>query len=995
MIFLALLFLPSNSVAQTIIGGSRTVCDSDQKPGQSVLIEGSSSTAAGWRWRVTNGYITSSSSTKPRIWAFLNDGMSTVTLTDLRNGGIETSTSAIITVNSPTVRPIVAITGGDRVFADTNRIAGELILLQATAVNTDIPTATKEWFVGGQVQSNQMNAYLQLPDGTTTITFRLTDTCGATTSTTANITINAPSAPIVAIIGGDRIISDTDSLAGEKVQLTATAFDPDGGTITKTEWLIDGNVQATGTSFNNFNKPFRDGTTQVTFRATDNSGATTSTSALITVIKPAPIVVSITGTTGVVVETDELHGEQVTLTATTTSLAGIKSAEWFVGTQRIAASGNNPIKNYVTQTLSLASGSNNVSVYATDANGNVSLSAINITVTFAPVVAVTGGSRSVSDTDGINGESVTLTAVATDRDGTIADIRLWAGDRFIGSRRATGTIIETISLPDGATTVTFRATDNSGATTSTTATITVTAPVINVVPVVAITGGSRTVADTNNTAGESVALTATATDSDGTIATTQWLVSGQVVATGTSATISLPDGATTVTFRATDNSGATTSTTATITVTAPVINSVPVVAITGGSRTIADTNSAAGESVALTATATDSDGTIASTQWLVAGQVVATGTSATISLSDGATTVIFRATDNTGATTSTSATITVAAPTTTTPANVAPTARINQSSLSPLFGDYFLKRIELTGVAEDTDGQVSKIEWQINGVVVSNEASLSVELLDQPLRVAFVVTDDDGAVSIDERVLIDTKNQILLVQHETANVEATSVRITNESLSFSDTDNRNGEWISLTALETMATGRTAASVEWYDESGTVFLGQGRTLTIQAPDGISEYSVKVIDDLGKSIEAFVLVIVEPKAILSGVALPDHIESAIRNVGSYNPASNEIHSCVVLRTRRGIFAGLFNVGSRLEVTEAGMFINVVRAPSPAPGETSLEELAKDCSGNFQLNAETGFSEYHDLYYLDGKLYRVTGQDVPTSPTLKVKISLTPVD
>lgn len=93
---------------------------------------------------------------------------------------------------------------------------------------------------------------------------------------------------------------------------------------------------------------------------------------------------------------------------------------------------------------------------------------------------------------------------------------------------------------------------------------------INSAPVVAITGGNRTVADTNGTAGESVALTATATatvtDSDGTIAIAQWLVSGQVVATGTSATLSLPDGATTVTFRATDNSGATTSTSAVITI---------------------------------------------------------------------------------------------------------------------------------------------------------------------------------------------------------------------------------------------------------------------------------------------------------------------------------------------------------------------------------------------------------------------------------------------
>ena len=49
--------------------------------------------------------------------------------------------------------------------------------------------------------------------------------------------------------------------------------------------------------------------------------------------------------------------------------------------------------------------------------------------------------------------------------------------------------------------------------------------------------------------GESVSFIGTATDSDGTIATTQWLVDGVEVATGLSATLSLPDGSTVVTFK--------------------------------------------------------------------------------------------------------------------------------------------------------------------------------------------------------------------------------------------------------------------------------------------------------------------------------------------------------------------------------------------------------------------------------------------------------------
>jgi hypothetical protein len=135
-----------------------------------------------------------------------------------------------------------------------------------------------------------------------------------------------------------------------------------------------------------------------------------------------------------------------------------------------------------------------------------------------------------------------------------------------------------LSLKNGATLITFKATDNRGTTTSstqtinvlgstTTTTITVEAP--NVAPIVTISGGSRTISDTDNAAGESVSFTATATDSNGTIATTQWLVDGVEVATGLSATLSLPNGATVVTFKATDDGGTSSTTTAKITVASP------------------------------------------------------------------------------------------------------------------------------------------------------------------------------------------------------------------------------------------------------------------------------------------------------------------------------------------------------------------------------------------------------------------------------------------
>ena len=91
----------------------------------------------------------------------------------------------------------------------------------------------------------------------------------------------------------------------------------------------------------------------------------------------------------------------------------------------------------------------------------------------------------------------------------------------------------------------------------------------NVSPTVSIVGGSRSISDTDDKAGESVNLAATATDDDGTIASTEWLVAGSKLATGLSASVSLPNGSTDVTFKATDNDGASTTAVATITVEAP------------------------------------------------------------------------------------------------------------------------------------------------------------------------------------------------------------------------------------------------------------------------------------------------------------------------------------------------------------------------------------------------------------------------------------------
>jgi hypothetical protein len=91
----------------------------------------------------------------------------------------------------------------------------------------------------------------------------------------------------------------------------------------------------------------------------------------------------------------------------------------------------------------------------------------------------------------------------------------------------------------------------------------------NTAPLTAVSASTITVSDTNGLAGELVSLSATATDRDGNLQSTQWIINNQIVATGTFAVISLADGLTNVTFRATDSEGLSSSITLAVSVISP------------------------------------------------------------------------------------------------------------------------------------------------------------------------------------------------------------------------------------------------------------------------------------------------------------------------------------------------------------------------------------------------------------------------------------------
>lgn len=207
----------------------------------------------------------------------------------------------------------------------------------------------------------------------------------------------------------------------------------------------------------------------------------------------------------------------------------------------------------------------------------------------------------------------------------------------------------------GSYVLTARATDNSRAVT-TSAGVNVT---INLAPTVIL---SSPVTGSSYTAPASITLSATAADSDGSIAKVEFYAGASKIGESTAAPYSfnwtnVPAGSYLLTARAIDNRGAsTTSAAISITVNAPnVAPSVSLTAPAGGGLYTAPA------SIALTASASDSDGTVSKVEFFANGGKIGESLSAPYSfswsgVSAGSYVLTARATDNSGATTTTAGT---------------------------------------------------------------------------------------------------------------------------------------------------------------------------------------------------------------------------------------------------------------------------------------------------------------------------------------------------
>jgi YD repeat-containing protein len=556
------------------------------------------------------------------------------------------------------------------------------------------PIAKYEWDLDGNgsyeinTGSTASVAKIYPSKGAVTIGLRVTDSDGATATTTVGLTVlnKAPSASFTAAPNPVQSLS--------QVNFNASASSDSDGSVAKYEWDLDGNgsyetnTGSTATASRSFESA---GDREVGLRVTDDDGSTGTTTRTVTVQNQAP-------TASFTLAPNPVPtGTAVSLNAAASSDPDgtIAKYEWDLD-------GNG---SYETDTGSTATTTNS---YAVASNVTVGLRVVDNngdTATATRALTVQNRAPSASFTATPNpvptGTAVSYDASgSSDPDGTVTKYEwdLDGNGSYETNTGATATTTKTYATAS-APTIGLRVTDNNAATATTTRVLTVQ----NRLPTASFTLTPNPVVS-----GNSVSFNASgSTDPDGTIAKYEWDFDGNgtyetSTATATTTKTFPTAGNVTVGLRVVDNNGGTGTTTRALTVS----NRAPTASFTATPNPVPT-----GTAVSLNAAASsDPDGTIAKYEWDLDGNgsyetdTGATATTTKTFATPGNFTIGLRVTDNLGLTATSSKAITAQ--------NRAPVASFIATP-NPVTVNTATS-LNAAG-SSDPDGTVVKYEWNLDG----------------------------------------------------------------------------------------------------------------------------------------------------------------------------------------------------------------------------------------------------------------------------------------
>jgi len=600
---------------------------------------------------------------------------------------------------------------------NSNFTVGASVTISANASDPDNPIQRVEFFngstkIGEDLSSPYSFVWSSATPGTYSITAKATDNAGAaTTSSAVSITISANAPPTVNITSPANNATFT---AGTSVVMSANASDSDGS-ISKVEFYSGATKVGEDTSNPysfNWNAPGA-GTHTLTAKAIDNLGVTTTSASHTMVVTAANILPSVNLTSPANNASFPVNSN-ITINANASDTDGsVAKVEFFSGTTKLGEDLTSP---YSFVWASVGAGNYTISAKAIDNVGAITTSAARslsvVIPNAAPVVTLTGP---VNNANFPANSNITISANATDADGSVAKVEFFSGTTKLGEDLTSPYSFVWASVAPGNYTISARATDNVGATTSTSA-VSVSVSAANVLPVVTITSPAN---NANFPLNSSITITATSSDSDGTVTKVEFY-SG-VTKLGEDLTspysfvwASVGAGTYTITAKATDNVGAT-ATTPARTVTVSNANATPTVNITSPANNAGfSTNS----SITINASAADADGTVAKVEFYngntkIGEDLTSPYTFVWTSVPNGNYALTARAVDNLNAAI-TSAAINIVVSTT----PVAPVVTITSPANNASFTAGANISIVATGTA--TTGTISKIQF-FNGATKLGE----------------------------------------------------------------------------------------------------------------------------------------------------------------------------------------------------------------------------------------------------------------------------------
>jgi len=442
-------------------------------------------------------------------------------------------------------------------------------------------------------------------------------------------------------------------------------------------------------------------------------------------------------------------GSTVNVTANAMDTDGtISKVEFYNGATKL---GEDTASPYTYSWTNVVAGNYSITAKATDNSGAVTTSAaisIIVNANKAPATNITSPAANATFN---SGSTITITANASDTDGTVSKVEFYNGATKLGEDATSPYLFSWVNVTAGNYSITSKAIDNLN--TSTISTSIAIVVNTNKAPSTSITSPAT---NATFTPGSTIAITANAIDTDGTISKVEFYNGSTKLGEDTTTPYSyswnnVAAGNYSLTSKAIDNLNATT-TSAIIAITVASPNIPPATSITSPT---ANATFVAVATVIINATATDSDGAITKVEFYSGSTKLGEDTTSPYSfawsnVAAGNYSLTSRAIDNKSAV-ATSAQVNIIVN-----SNKVPTVSLAAPTANATFTTG--ASVTLDATATDTDGSISKVEFFNGSTKLGEDASSPYSYTWTPSVGSYSIiakaTDDKNAVTFTSAVNI-------------------------------------------------------------------------------------------------------------------------------------------------------------------------------------------------------------------------------------------------